>query len=156
METTPTVIAYAPLIAAIVIGIGIIVTLAIVAGKIIFHLGGLFTEVSKMSSSVEGLRTDMSATRTELSSSVEGLRADMSGVRTELSSSVEGLRADMSGVRTELSSSVEGLRTDMSAMRIELRDEIRQSTDRILRLVQSHRHTDTDGSVAFTVPPDGD
>ena len=102
METTPVVIAYAPLIAAIVIGIGIIVTLAIVAGKIIFRLGGLFTEVSKLSSSVEGLRTDM------------------------------------------------------SAMRIELRDEIRQSTDRILRLVQRYRHTDTDGSVTFTVPPDGD
>ena len=102
METTPAVIAYAPLIAAIVIGTGIIVTLAIVAGKIIFHLGGLFTEVSKLSSSVEGLRADM------------------------------------------------------SAMRIELRDEIRQSADRILRSVQHHRHSDTDGSVTFTVPPDGD
>ena len=113
METTPAVIAYAPLIAAIVIGTGIIVTLAIVAGRIIFHLGGLFTEVSKLSSSVEGLRT-------------------------------------------ELPSSVEGLRTDMSAMRIELRDEIRQSADRILRSVQHHRHSDTDGSVTFTVPPDGD
>ena len=41
METTPAIVTYAPLIAASAIGLGIIVTMAILAGKIIFRLGGL-------------------------------------------------------------------------------------------------------------------
>ena len=109
METTPAIVAYAPLIAAVVIGLGIIVTLAIVAGKIIFHLGGLFTEVRNLSEAVDGLRTDIGQ-----------------------------------------------LRADMVAGNRELRDEIRRSTDRILQVVQNHRHNNTDGSVTFIVPPGSD
>jgi len=77
METTPDIVTYAPLIAASAIGLGIIVTMAILAGKIIFRLGGLFTEVSNLSKSVENLRTDMVAGFQQSRADTDQLRADM-------------------------------------------------------------------------------
>ena len=149
METTPAIVAYAPLIAAIVIGLGIIVTLAIVAGKIIFHLGGLFTEVRKLSESVDGLRTDMAA-------GFQQLRADMSQFRADMKMDMGQLRADMVAGNKELRDEMGQLRADMIAGDRELRDEIHRSTDRVLQVVQNHRHNDTDGSVTFIVPPGSD
>ena len=98
METTPAIVTYAPLIAAVVIGLGIIVTLAIVAGKIIFHLGGLFTEVRKLSESVDGLRTDMGQFKAEV-------REDIGQFKTEVREDMGQLRGEMGQLRGEMGQS---------------------------------------------------
>ena len=149
METTPAIVAYAPLIAAVVIGLGIIVTLAIVAGKIIFHLGGLFTEARKLSESVDGLRTDMTTGFQQLREEMGQLRAES---RTEMGQLRAEVKTDIGQLREEMGQ----LRADIVAGNRELRDEIQRSTDRILQVVQNHRHNDTDGSVTFIVPPGSD
>ena len=77
METTPAIVTYAPLIAASAIGLGIIVTMAILAGKIIFRLGGLFAEVSNLSKSVESLRTDIGQLRTDMLAGHQELRDEI-------------------------------------------------------------------------------
>ena len=57
MPETPGIVTYAPLITSAAIGIGILSTLIIFASKIIFRLGGLFTEVTNLSQAVKDLTT---------------------------------------------------------------------------------------------------
>ena len=66
METTPAIVTYAPLIASALFGLGILVTVVIYGGRIIFRLGGLFTEVSTLTDMVKDLRTDVAKGNEEL------------------------------------------------------------------------------------------
>ena len=59
MDITSPILTYAPLITSIVIGLGIFITLIILCGKIIFRLGGLFTEVSALTQSMQSLQRDV-------------------------------------------------------------------------------------------------
>ena len=145
METTPAIVTYAPLIAASAIGLGIIVTMAILAGKIIFRLGGLFAEVSNLSKEVSNL-----------SKSVEGLRTDMAAGFQQSRADTDQLRADMVAGFQQSRADTDQLRADMLAGHEKLRDEIRRGNDQTRQMVQQHRHNDTDGSVTFIVPPGSD
>ena len=149
METTPAIVTYAPLIAASAIGLGIIVTMAILAGKIIFRLGGLFAEVSNLSKSVEGLRTDMAA-------GFQQSRADTDQLRADMVAGFQQSRADTDQLRADMLAGFQQLRADMLAGHEKLRDEIRRGNDQTRQMVQQHRHNDTDGSVTFIVPPGSD
>ena len=66
VDSQPSIITYAPLFASIVIGLGIVVTLAIFGGKVIFRLGGLFTEVATVSDKLKELRADVAKGNEEL------------------------------------------------------------------------------------------
>ena len=163
METTPAIVTYAPLIAASAIGLGIIVTMAILAGKIIFRLGGLFAEVSNLSKevsnlskSVEGLRTDMAAGFQQSRADTDQLRADMVAGFQQSRADTDQLRADMVAGFQQSRADTDQLRADMLAGHEKLRDEIRRGNDQTRQMVQQHRHNDTDGSVTFIVPPGSD
>ena len=56
MDTQPAIMTYAPLITSVVIGLGIVVTLAIIGAKIIFNLAGLFKDVKTLTDMIKELR----------------------------------------------------------------------------------------------------
>ena len=76
METTPTIVAYAPLIAAGVIGVGILVPVIIFGSKIVFAMGGLLKEVLTLKGNVDKLETAVQENHKEL-------RADNAKLREE-------------------------------------------------------------------------
>ena len=59
MAETSAIVTYGPLVSAAVIGFGILTTVIIVAFKIIFRLGGLFTEVTTVTQAVKDLRAEV-------------------------------------------------------------------------------------------------
>ena len=77
METTPAIVTYAPLIGAAVIGFGILITLIIYASRIIFRLGGLFTEVANVAGGVKELRADVKELRADIAKGNEELRHEI-------------------------------------------------------------------------------
>ena len=66
MDTQPAIMTYAPLITSVVIGLGIVVTLAIIGAKIIFNLAGLFKDVKTLTDMIKELRTDVAKGNEEL------------------------------------------------------------------------------------------
>ena len=59
MAETSAIVTYGPWITSGVIGVGILTTVIIVAFKITFRLGGLFTEVTTVTQAVTDLRAEV-------------------------------------------------------------------------------------------------